>query len=183
MIRAFIMWMVRRKLYYRNHKARSNWPVTIIQWKPNPDFNPAKRIQNEAEGIHHPVARRYAPFLNDEYSTRDGKLYSKLPWWAPFNALLHHWQAHEDDTMHDHARRSLTIVLKGEIIEKTPWGEKRLRAGSMVLRSTKYIHGFRVDPEHSCKTWTLFVVGRRIGVQNTYSVERRFEAPIRRGAK
>jgi hypothetical protein len=119
------------------------------------------------------------PFFKDEIQRGDGTIYLPIPRWSPFNALLHHWRAHQDSSFHDHQRWSITIVLRGELTELTPWGEKRLKAGSIVLRSTRYIHGFRVRPEHSARTWTLFVVGRRRGVQNTYEVTRRFEAPAR----
>lgn len=169
MIRALIMWMVRRN---------DGIKTPIVQWKKNVD--PANRLKNEREGTRQVVAHRYAPFLPDEHTPSDGaKVYWKLPRWAPCNALLHHWRTHEDEQMHDHARWSITVVLKGELIERTPWGERRLRAGSVVLRSTHYIHGFRCDREHSARTWTLFIVGRRKSVQNTYAVVRRFEAPNR----
>jgi hypothetical protein len=91
--------------------------------------------------------------------------------------------AHEDEQMHDHARRSLTIVLKGELIEKHLGVRSALRAGSIVFGRPNTFTAFASSRSIARKTWTLFVVGRRIGVQNTYSVERRFEAPIRRGAK
>lgn len=172
MIRAVIMWMVRRRIYSRTHPtARQNWPISIVQWRPSmARSNPDREV----------VARRYQPFFMDEHAVSDGsRLYWRLPRWAPFNALLHHWRTHEDVQMHDHQRWSVTIVLRGELTEKTPWGERRLRAGSVVFRSRRYIHGFRCEAEHSTRTWTIFIVGRRRGVQNTYEVTRRFEAPAR----
>lgn len=175
MIRALIMWMVRRRImkaYSDEHPpVRQNWPITIVAWRENMGrSDPERQV----------VARRYQPFLMDEHSTRVGnKVWWKLPWWAPCNALLHHWRTHEDVQMHDHQRWSITIVLRGQIVEKTPWGEQTLRAGAVVFRSQRYIHGFRLEREHSARTWTLFIVGRRTGVQNTFDVKRQFERPRR----
>lgn len=126
------------------------------------------------------LAMRYAPFFRDEVQTGSNSIYRKLPIWTPCNALLHHWLTHDDEgDMHDHPRWSITICLRGQITELTPWGEKVLRAGSIVFRGTGYIHGFRVLPEHSARTWTLFIVGRRKALQNTYSVKRQTAAPDR----
>lgn len=72
--------------------------------------------------------------------------------------------------MHDHPRWSVTICLRGEIIERTPWGERTLRPGSVVLRSRKAIHAFRLPNGRRGKTWTLFIVGRRNYRQNTYAI-------------
>lgn len=134
---------------------------------------------DEEERIHSVVADRYSPFWDDEIQRGNNTIYRKLPWYRPFNILLHHWRAHDDGVfMHDHPRSSLTICLRGQITEKTPWGENILRPGSIVFRSHKYIHGFRVEKEHSCRTWTLFIVGRRKHCQNTYKVTRRTEASV-----
>lgn len=160
MIRALIAWMVRRTDWWDKY--------FLTSW-------------SDEEGRHYRVGRRYAPFFQDEVQRGDDTIYLPLPWWAPFNALLHHWRTHDDgDRMHDHPRWSVTICLRGELIEKTPWGERRLRPGAIVFRSTRYIHGFRVQPEHSWRTWTLFIVGRRVRPQNTYRVTRRTQTPIRR---
>ena len=48
-----------------------------------------------------------------------------------------------------------------------------LQPGSIVIRSRKAIHAFRVPKEHHGKTWTLFIVGRRNHRQNTYVVTTR----------
>jgi hypothetical protein len=158
--RAFILWMVRRTTWWHRH------PLT--SW-------------NDETGKHYRVATRYMPFFEDEIQRGDDTIHRPLPWWTPCNALLHLWRSHDDGTrMHDHPRWSITICLKGELIEKTPWGEKRLRPGSIVFRRPGYIHGFRVDPAHSWKTWTLFIVGRRRACQNTYVVTRRVEAADRK---
>lgn len=94
-----------------------------------------------------------------------------LPWWLPFNAFLHHWKLGPDtpESFHDHPRWSITVCLKGKIIERTPWGERLLTPGSMVVRSRKYIHGFEI-PKDAGEVWTLFVVGRRKHRQNSFAV-------------
>lgn len=159
LVRALIAWMVRRADWWNCH------PLT--QW-------------SRADKKHRTVAFRYVPFWPDEIQRGDNTIYLQLPWYRPFNILLHHWRAHDDgQEMHDHPRWSITICLKGEIVEKTPWGERTLKPGSVVFRSTRYIHGFRVAPAHSCRTWTLFIVGPRARCQNTYFVERRMQTPIR----
>lgn len=97
---------------------------------------------------------------------------NKLPWWMPFNAFLHHW-APEGGTregFHDHPRWSITICLAGQIIERTPWGERLLRPGSVVIRSRKAIHAFEVPQGFEGETWTLFIVGRRKFRQNTFVI-------------
>lgn len=110
---------------------------------------------------------RYAPFWQDEWCGKN-----LLPWWWPFNALLHCWRPAEQlrEAMHDHPRWSITICLRGRIIERTPWGERLLTPGSIVIRSRKAIHSFEVPPGYRGKTWTLFIVGRRKYRQNTYQV-------------
>ncbi|MBW8815571.1 MAG: hypothetical protein JF588_19290 [Caulobacterales bacterium] len=118
---------------------------------------------------------RYAPFWPDEFVSRSGKHWSRPPWWRPFNVLLHHWDPDKDaaEPMHDHPRWSVTICLRGKIIERTPWGERVLTPGSIVLRSRKAIHSFVVPEGFSGGTWTLFIVGRRNYPQNTYVVTQR----------
>jgi hypothetical protein len=162
MSRALVMFLVRQTPGGRQQ------PIT--PWKS--DIRPMRRL-----------AKRYAPFLPDEIQCGDDSIYKRLPWWAPFNILMHHWLAHDDGAeLHDHPRWSVTICLKGELVEKTPWGERTLRPGSIVFRRSNYIHGFRVAPAHSARTWTLFIVGRRRAPQNTYVITRRTEAAQRRAA-
>jgi hypothetical protein len=158
-IRSFIMWMVRKTEWCHVHPL-TPWPSDI------------RRVRR--------IANRYMPFLPDELQRGDDTIHLPLPWWAPFNVLLHHWLAHDDlNELHDHPRWSITICLRGELTEKTPWGERTLRPGNVVFRSSRYIHGFRVKPEHSARTWTLFIVGRRRRAQNTYVLTRRTEAADR----
>ena len=160
MIRFLIMWMVRRTPWHFQHPL-TNW---------GREGRPAKKL-----------AMRYYPFLPDESLTSNNRIHRKLPWWIPCNALLHHWLSHDDNgDMHDHPRWSITICLRGQITEMTPWGERTLTAGSFVFRGTRWIHGFRVLPEHSARTWTLFIVGRRKTMQNSYIVRRNTAVPDRK---
>lgn len=115
---------------------------------------------------------RFDPFWPDEWVTAEGKRYNRPPWWRPFNALLHHWKPTPGtrEGYHDHPRWSITICLRGALDEHTPWATKRLRPGSIVIRSRKYIHAFSIPEGYSGKTWTLFIVGRRNHAQNSYVV-------------
>lgn len=113
---------------------------------------------------------RYAPFWLDEWNGQN-----RPPWWRPFNLLVHHWDPEPgyEEELHDHPRWSVTLCLAGKIIERTPWGDRELTPGSIVVRSRKAIHGFSVPEGFSGKTWTLFIVGRRNHPQNTYVVTAR----------
>ena len=104
----------------------------------------------------------------DEYPARP----CRLPWWMPFNAFIHHWKLgpNTPESFHDHPRWSITICLKGQIIERTPWGERLLTPGSVVVRSRKAIHAFEVPEGSGEEPWTLFIVGRRKHRQNSYVV-------------
>lgn len=115
---------------------------------------------------------RHEVFARDEWINGDGKHYNRQPWWRPFNALLHWWNAEEGtrEGWHDHPRWSITIVLRGRLIEHTPWGDKSLSVGSMVFRTRKAIHAFSIPAGYAGKTWTLFIVGRRNHKQNSYTV-------------
>lgn len=107
-------------------------------------------------------------------SKKEGWRWNALPWWMPFNAFLHHWKLGPDtpESFHDHPRWSITICLKGNIIERTPWGKRLLRPGSIVVRSRKAIHAFEV-PADAGEVWTLFIVGRRKHRQNSFEVTAR----------
>lgn len=93
-----------------------------------------------------------------------------LPWWLPFNAFVHFWAPDKgfEEDLHDHPRWSVTVCLRGRIIERTPWGNRLLKPGSIVFRSRKAIHGFALDPTFEGEIVTLFIVGRRVARQNTY---------------
>lgn len=98
--------------------------------------------------------------------------YYRPPWYRPFNLLLHWWRPADGyrEEYHDHPRWSVTVCLRGKIIERTPWSERTLTPGSIVIRSRKAIHSFEVPAGYRGKTWTLFIVGRRNYRQNTYRV-------------
>jgi hypothetical protein len=116
---------------------------------------------------------RFTPFWDDEYvGITSRKHYHRPPWWRPFNALLHQWipTPGTREAWHDHPRWSITICLRGRMIEHTPWGDKVLTPGKAIFRSRKYIHAFSIPEGYSGKTWTLFIVGRRNHRQNSYTV-------------
>ncbi len=102
-----------------------------------------------------------------------------MPHWFPFNVFLHWWNPVrlEDEEWHDHPRWTISIPLRGEILEETPWGTNVMRPGEIIFRSHRYIHRFKMKPEHKGKTWTLFIVGRRVHPQNIYYDIRRQETP------
>lgn len=114
---------------------------------------------------------RHAFLWRDEWVSASGKRWNRPPWWRPFNVLLHQWPASAPpESFHDHPRWSITVCLKGRIVERTPWGDRLLKPGSVVVRSRKAIHAFGRAPGHDGETWTLFIVGRRNHWQNTYVV-------------
>jgi hypothetical protein len=115
---------------------------------------------------------RYMPFWQDEWINGSGKHYYRPPWWRPFNVLMHRWcpAPGTREGWHDHPRWSITICLRGKLIEHTPWGDNVLTPGSIVIRSHKYIHAFSVPEGYARKTWTAFIVGRRNHRQNSYVV-------------
>lgn len=125
-----------------------------------------------------PLFDRFAFFRRDEWPDslwdenreRYPKRPGALPWWLPFNAFVHRWHATTPESYHDHPRWSVTICLKGRLIEKTPWSRRELRPGSIVVRSRKSIHAFERRAGFDGEIWTLFVVGRRVARQNTFVV-------------
>ncbi len=111
-------------------------------------------------------------FLWPDESRRSGKHFNRPPWWRPFNVLLHCWRpTHDGEEFHDHPRWSITICLRGKLIERTLQSEKILTPGSVVIRSRKAIHAFRIPEGYGGKTWTLFIVGRRNHRQSFYSTK------------
>jgi hypothetical protein len=111
-------------------------------------------------------------FLWPDESRRAGKHYNRPPWWRPFNVMLHCWQPkHGGEEFHSHPRWGITVCLRGKLIERTPRGEKTLTPGSVVFRSRKAIHAFRIPKGYGGKTWTLFIVGRRNHRQSVYSIK------------
>lgn len=151
-----VLWLLRR--------AKRRWRVRSAKWCAQPviSFETGKR------GFS-----RFDPFWTDERIAGDGEHRNRPPWYRPFNALLHLWCPHPEyrrEEFHDHPRWSVTICLRGKLIEHTPWESRTLTAGCVVMRSRKAIHSFEIPPGYSGKTWTLFVVGRRNHSQNTYRI-------------
>lgn len=115
---------------------------------------------------------RRIEFLWPDEWIRKGQVWNRPPWWRPFNAFLHCWRPkHDGEEFHDHPRWSITVCLRGQMVERTPWAERILRPGSIVIRSRKAIHGFYVPLQFRGKTWTLFIVGRRNHRQNRYAIK------------
>jgi len=138
--------------------------VRLIAWMVR-RAPPAQRMMNSDHSLH--LADRYRPFWEDEF-TRNSKVYFRPPWWRPLNILLHQWHRGEGETWHDHPRWSITICLKGSLVEHSPWKSRVLTPGSVVFRSRKAIHRF--DKPDDRETWTLFIVGRRNHEQNAYRI-------------
>lgn len=143
-------WLISR--FIARSQAREPHPLRVV------------RHEDGALLIH-----RYQPFWPDEWTGKSGEHYDRPPWWRPFNILLHQWVGAHDGQMHDHPRWSVTIVLRGSLVEHTPWRSRVLKPGSIVIRSRKYIHMFEVVPGE--EPWTLFIVGRRNHKQNGYVVK------------
>src|SRR3546814_6291073 len=101
----------------------------VIAWVEKRDPNPLCVVRHE-DRAH--LLNRYQPFWQVEWIGKDGKHYNRPPWWRPFNILLHEWVATNNEEMHDHPRWSVTVVLRGQLIEHTPWGSRTLTPGSIV---------------------------------------------------
>jgi hypothetical protein len=130
------------------------------------EVHPINVVRHEDRAV---ILHRYQPFWLDEWIGGNGEHYNRPPWWRPFNVLLHQWVATHNEEMHDHPRWSVTIVLRGTLVEHTPWGSRVLTPGSVVIRSRKYIHAFEFVP--GVEPWTLFIVGRRNHKQNGFIVK------------
>jgi len=141
----------------------------FIAWAQARESHPLRVVAHEDGRL---LLFRYQPFWPDERAVKksDGSVdhHYRPPWWRPFNILLHHWQDSHREEMHDHPRWSITIVLRGELLEHTPWGSRHLKPGSIVVRSRKAIHAFEMVGDR--EPWTLFIVGRRSHRQNGFIV-------------
>lgn len=142
--------------------------VAFILWAISRERHPIPVVTHEDRRR---ILWRYQPFWPDEFVTKSGKHIDRPPWWRPFNILLHRWVASHREEMHDHPRWSVTICLRGKIIEHTPWGSRTLGPGGIVIRSRKYIHALELPEGMAGKTWTLFIVGRRNHAQNGFIVK------------
>lgn len=154
MINKFIQWAIKR--------ARHARPIVTFAGEP---------LFDRYEFLRHD---EWPDHLWDQYKEKYPVRPCRLPWWMPFNAFVHHWKLgpNTPESFHDHPRWSVTICLKGQIIERTPWSARLLTPGSVVVRTRKAIHAFEV-PEGSAEPWTLFIVGRRKYRQNSYVVTAR----------
>ena len=112
--------------------------------------------------------RRFEIFTRDEYPRRDGTMRDKLPWWQPFNVLLHQWYGSDTGHPHDHPRWTITIVLRGWFIEQHDGQAFVRRAGQIIVRSHKYAHRIVIPRGQARKVHTLFIVGRRKHQQHYY---------------
>ena len=133
----------------------------FIAWNLRRESHPQRVVRHEDGEL---LLYRYQPFWPDEW-----RGFHRPPWWRPFNILLHQWVGAHNEEMHDHPRWSITIVLRGKLIEHTPWRSRVLTPGSIVVRSHKYIHAFEFEPGET--PWTLFIVGRRNHEQSGFEVK------------
>ena len=138
----------------------------FIRWAQARETHPLRVVTHEDGRL---LLHRYQPFWFDEWVTVKGERHNRPPWWRPFNILLHHWQASHREEMHDHPRWSITLVLRGRLVEHTPWDSRVLTPGAIVIRSRKAIHAFEILPGD--EPWTLFIVGRRNHRQNGYVIK------------
>lgn len=161
LINKFILWAIRTKPYVKN-KSNIWYHQQII-------------------GRHGKTSiRRFMPFWEDESKylrVKDGNVIinKPMPWYRFFNINLHWWYQDDGETFHDHPRWSITIVLRGQLIEETPWKTKILNPGSIVIRSYRSIHRFKMDSRYKGKTWTLFIVGKWKHSQNEYLITNLYE--------
>lgn len=126
------------------------------------------RLTNSNDEV---TTSRYHFLWPDEYWSDQHGLVNELPWYLPFNVFLHCWTKSDDGLLHDHPRWSITIMLRGCLIEETPIRYKWLTPGSVVFRSRKYVHRMIVPERYAGNAWTLFIVGRRRFKQSYYSLE------------
>lgn len=76
------------------------------------------------------------------------------------NVYLHRFDGSDEDrALHDHPWTSLSVMLRGEMVEVTAQGRRTIKAGAVRLRRAKFAHRL----EHAGRTtWTLFITGPRV---------------------
>lgn len=76
------------------------------------------------------------------------------------NVYLHRFDGSDEDrALHDHPWASLSVMLRGEMVEVTAQGRRTIKAGAVRLRRAKFAHRL----EHvGLTTWTLFITGPRV---------------------
>lgn len=85
-----------------------------------------------------------------------------LRWWLVprnrwLNVYLHHFQRSDDPrAMHDHPWVNLSLVLRGEYLERMPGRDVVRRAGEMVGRRATAAHRIELT---SAPAWSLFLTG------------------------
>lgn len=97
------------------------------------------------------VHNAFGPYLNRWH------LIPRNRW---LNVYLHRFDGSDEDrALHDHPWASLSLMLKGALIEVTHNDRKLIRAGALRLRGPKFAHRL----EHvGITTWTLFITGPRV---------------------
>lgn len=94
--------------------------------------------------------------IGKDYMTR----YHLIPRNQFLNVYLHNYQGSDEPTPHDHPWWSVSILLKGTLIEHRPGRPpRRIRRWLPVLRSSRFQHWLEIL--RSGDTWTLFITGPR----------------------
>lgn len=101
--------------------------------------------------------RKADVFIGGEEET-----YMRRWWLIPrnrwFNIYLHHvMKSDEDRALHDHPWWSLSLLLRGEMLEVDQSGRERIEQGQFRWRGSEYAHRLEVRDQESA--WTLFVTG------------------------
>lgn len=74
------------------------------------------------------------------------------------NVYLHKFCRDDDDrALHDHPWPSMSLCLKGRIVEETRTGRRLIGIGSVVFRRATFAH--RVELPGGRPAWTLFITG------------------------
>ncbi len=82
-----------------------------------------------------------------------------LPRNRVLNVYLHKFLGSDDDrALHDHPWYSISVVLKGKMIEHLPGGRKRIiGAGKFTVRAPKFQHRIELPADETAVT--LFITG------------------------
>lgn len=84
-----------------------------------------------------------------------------------FNVYLHQfWRSDDDRALHDHPWWSLSLLLRGHLVEHTidrggVHRRRRIACGAWRLRSSRFAHRLEVDST-KVPVWTLFITGPRL---------------------
>lgn len=68
---------------------------------------------------------------------------------------LHHFLKSDQDCMHDHPWKFISIILRGYYYEETPRDCKKYKSGSILVRKAKHIHRILVPQNKS--VWSLVI--------------------------